>query len=147
MAPTNQQAKAAKAKVLSGGKPPKARVQRYLKSTDSQLKEGAKNTCLLKGTKCSQVMGHVLRDLRAMQAPHAKLLSKKNPIYAFENEGQMSLEFLTTKNDSPLFALASKSHCTRMLELEIDSFVLQISQNVLLFLLLLQATTRRDRIM
>ena len=110
MAPTNQQAKAAKAKVLSGGKAPKARVQRYLKSTDSQLKEGAKGTVLLKGAKCSQAMGHVLRDLRAMQAPNAKLLTKKNQIFAFDNEGQMSLEFLTTKNDCPLFALASKSY-------------------------------------
>lgn len=107
MAPTNQQAKASKAKVLSGGKAPKARVQRYLKSTDSQLKEGAKSIVLLKGTKCSQVMGHVLKDLRAMKAPSVKLLTKKNQIFAFDNEGQMSLEFLTTKNDCALFALAS----------------------------------------
>ena len=108
MAPTNQQAKAAKAKVLSGGKAPKARVQRYLKSTDSQIKEGAKSTLLLKGTRCSQAMSHVLRDLRAMQAPHVKLLTKKNQVFAFDTEGQMSLEFLTTKNDCALFALASK---------------------------------------
>ena len=108
MAPTNQQAKAAKAKVLSGGKPPKARTQRYLKSVDAQIKEGAKTTLLLKGSKCSQAMGNVLKDLRAIQAPHSKLLTKKNQIFAFDTEGQMSLEFLTTKNDCALFALASK---------------------------------------
>lgn len=108
MAPTNQQSRSAKAKVLSGGKAPKARVQRYLKSTDAQIKEGAKNTLLLKGTKCSQAMDQVLKDLRSMQAPHAKLLTKKNQIFAFDTEGQMSLEFLSTKNDCALFAMASK---------------------------------------
>ena len=108
MAPTSQQAKAAKARVLSGGKPAKARVQRYLKSQENQLKEGAKGTVLLKGTKCSQAMGHVLRDLRSVQAPNAKLLTKKNAIFAFDTEGQMSLEFLATKNDCALFGLASK---------------------------------------
>ena len=107
MAPTQQQQKAAKAKVLSGGKAPKARVQRYLKSVDAQLKEGAKSTLLLKGIRCSEAMGKVLKDMRAMQAPNAKLLTKKNAIVAFETDGQQSLEFLTTKNDCALFALAS----------------------------------------
>ncbi|CAB9512607.1 production factor 2 homolog [Seminavis robusta] len=107
MAPTNQQARAAKAKVVSGGKAPKARVQRYLNSQESKIKEGAKSTVLLKGTKCSHAMGHVLKDLRAMLAPNAKLLAKKNQIFAFDSEGQMSLEFLTTKNDCALFAMAS----------------------------------------
>ena len=107
MAPTQEQQKAAKTKVLSGGKPAKARVQRYLKSIDSQLKEGGKRTLLLKGIKCSQAMGNLLKDMRAMQAPNAKLLTKKNAIVAFEMDGQSSLEFLTTKNDCALFALAS----------------------------------------
>lgn len=108
MAPTQAQAKSARAKVLSGGKPAKARTQRYLKSIEPQLKEGAKSTLLLKGIKCSQAMGNLLKDMRAMQAPNAKLLSKKNQIVAFEDvAGQQSLEFLTTKNDCALFALAS----------------------------------------
>ena len=107
MAPTQQQAKAARAKQLAGGKAPKARTARYLKSTEAQLREGAKTTLLMKGIKCSQAMGDLLKDMRAMQAPHAKLLTKKNAIVAFETEGQQSLEFLCTKNDSPLFAMAS----------------------------------------
>ena len=107
MAPTSQQAKSAKAKLLSGGKAPKARVHRYLKSTEAKLVEGAKSTLLLKGIRCSQAMATVLRDLRAMQAPHCKLLTKKNAIVAFDTEGQHSLEFLTTKNDCALFAMAS----------------------------------------
>lgn len=108
MAPTQAQSKAARAKVLAGGKPSNARVQRYLKSTEPQLKEKGKNTLLLKGIKCSQAMGNLLKNMRTMQAPNAKLLSKKNKIVAFDDiEGQQSLEFLTTKNDSALFALAS----------------------------------------
>jgi len=108
MAPTQAQQKSARAKVLAGGKQPKARTQRYLKSIEPQLREGAKRTLLLKGIKCSQAMGNLLKDMRAMQAPNAKLLSKKNQIVAFDDiEGQQSLEFLTTKNDCALFALAS----------------------------------------
>jgi ribosome production factor 2 len=107
MAPTQAQQRAAKAKVLAGGKPAKARTQRYLKSTESKLKEGAKSTLLLKGTRCSQAMGSILKDMRAMQAPNCKILTKKNAIVAFETDGQQSLEFLSTKNDCALFALAS----------------------------------------
>jgi len=108
MAPTQAQQKSARAKVLSGGKPAKARTQRYLKSIVPQLREGAKRTLLLKGIKCSQAMGNLLKEMRAMQAPNAKMLSKKNQIVAFDDiGGQRSLEFLTTKNDSALFALAS----------------------------------------
>lgn len=107
MAPTSQQAKSARAKQLAGGKPPKARVHRYLKSTESKIVEGAKSTLLLKGIRCSQAMGIILKDLRAMQAPHCKLLTKKNVIVAFDTDGQHSLEFLTTKNDCALFAMAS----------------------------------------
>lgn len=107
MAPTQAQLKSSKAKVLAGGKPSKARTQRYLKSIEPQLKEGAKSSLLLKGIKCSDAMGWVLKDMRAMQAPNAKHLTKKNQIVPFETEGQTSLEFLTTKNDCALFAVAS----------------------------------------
>lgn len=108
MAPTQAQQKSARAKVLAGGKPAKAKTQRYLKSIEPQLREGAKRCLLLKGIKCSQAMGNLLKEMRAMQAPNAKLLSKKNQIVAFDDlEGQQSLEFLTTKNDCAMFALAS----------------------------------------
>ena len=107
MAPTQDQQKAAKAKIIAGGRPAKARVQRYLKSIEPQLREGAKRSLLLKGVRCSQAMGDILKDMRAMQSPHCKLLTKKNAIVAFDTEGQHSLEFLTTKNDCAMFALAS----------------------------------------
>jgi ribosome production factor 2 len=107
MAPTQRQSKESRAKQLAGGKAPKASVARYLKSTASKLKEGGKSALLLKGQKCSAAMGQVLHELRAIKAPSAKLLSKKNMINAFDMDGQQSLEFLTTKNDCALTAMAS----------------------------------------
>lgn len=107
MAPTQQQAKQAKLKQLSGAKAPKARVQRYLKSTQALLVENTKSSLLLKGIKCSNDMSMVLKDLRATRAPHSKLLTKNNVIQCFDDEGQNSLEFLLTKNDCSMFALAS----------------------------------------
>lgn len=107
MAPTPHQSKTAKAKLIAGGKQPKARIARYLKTTEPQLVEGAKNALLLKGIKCSENMSTVLKDMRSVQSPHSKLLSKNNMIVPFDDEGQQSLEFLTTKNDAALFALAS----------------------------------------
>eukprot|EP00957_Ditylum_brightwellii_P117351 8950134-Ditylum_brightwellii.AAC.1 len=61
MAPTQQQAKQARAKVLSTGKQPKASIQRYLKSTEAQLVEKeAKSVLLLRGIRCSDAMTTVL---------------------------------------------------------------------------------------
>jgi len=107
MAPTPHQAKAAKAQLIAGGKQPKARIQRYLKTTESKLVEGAKTALLLKGIRCSDAMSTVLKDMRSVQSPHAKLLTKSNMIVPFDDAGQQSLEFLTTKNDASLFAMAS----------------------------------------
>ena len=59
MAPTQQQAKQAKLKQLSGGKSPKARIQRYLNKTQPLLKENTKSVLLLKGIKCSNQMNTV----------------------------------------------------------------------------------------
>lgn len=105
MAPTEQQSKQNKILQLAGKKTPKPRVARYLKGTEPQLIEPTKSTLLLQGIKASATMMTILRELKAMQAPHAKLLTKKNAITVFE-DGQ-SLEFLLTKNDCSLFALAT----------------------------------------
>lgn len=107
MAPTQKQAQDSKARLLSGGKAPKARVSRYLKKNEPQLVEGAKSALLMKGIRCSDKMNTVLKDMRAIKAPYSKLLGKNNEIAPFDEEGQQSLEFLTTKNDCSLFALAS----------------------------------------
>lgn len=107
MAPTPHQSKTAKAKLIAGGKQPKARIARYLKTTEAKLVEGAKSALLLKGIRCSDSMATVLKDMRSVQSPHSKLLNKNNMIVPFDDAGQQSLEFLTTKNDASLFALAS----------------------------------------
>lgn len=107
MAPTQRQLKDIKAKQISGAKAPKASVARYLKTLESKLVEEAKSVLLLKGIRCSDAMATVLKDMRALKAPHAKLLSKNNVIVPFDDEGQQSLDFLCTKNDASLFALAS----------------------------------------
>jgi ribosome production factor 2 len=49
----------------------------------------------------------VLREIRALTAPHAKLLAKKNQIVPMDDDGQRSLEFLCQKNDAALFAVGS----------------------------------------
>ena len=110
MAPTEQQARQAKALQLAGKKSTKARVQRYLQSTGPQLRErGAKKTLLLHGQRSSQTMHHVLNEWRTLQGPHnTKLLTKKNPIAVFDDAaGQQSLEFLMTKNDAALVVMAT----------------------------------------
>ena len=136
MAPTPAQSKAIHARKLQG-KQPKARVQRYLKKTGSQLREGGKNALLLKGIACSQAMAGVLQELRAMQAPNVKVLSKKNQIVPFDTEGQQSLEFLTTKNDCALFGVASsnkKRPANLILGRTFDHQVLDLAElNVLRF--------------
>ena len=106
MAPTEQQRKARRARELAGGKVPKARVQRYLKATSAQLVETGKSTLLLKGMRVNAAMQQVLQELRAIQAPQTKLLSKTNQITPMDGTTE-SLEFLTTKNDCALFAVAS----------------------------------------
>lgn len=108
MAPTNaasQQQQKQHAKHRSSNT--KGRVQRYLKSTEPALREGAKSTLLLKGIRCSQGMALLLAELRAVQAPHAKLLGRKNQIVPFDGDGQGSLEFLATKNDCTLIAVGT----------------------------------------
>uniref|UniRef100_A0A7S0CL36 Ribosome production factor 2 homolog n=1 Tax=Proboscia inermis TaxID=420281 RepID=A0A7S0CL36_9STRA len=106
MAPTPHQAKVNKAKIMAGGKKqPNARVARYLKSQESQMHEGPKNALLMKGIKCSGGMSVVLKDLRSILAPSAKLLSKNNDIVPFDDAS--SIEFLSTKNDCCLFGMAS----------------------------------------
>jgi len=124
MAPTPQQAQMRKSQQLaksgSGKKKKmgkgsagvagstKASVQRYLASTEPQLRENTKATLLLKGIRTNIGLNALLQELRAVSAPHAKLLSKKNQIVSIgDHDGQRSLEFLTTKNDCALFGIAS----------------------------------------
>jgi ribosome production factor 2 len=79
MAPTNQQAKAARVKLLAGGKQPKARVARYLKSREPKLAEGPRLSLLLKGVRCSNNIGSVdfLKDLRDFPRPQLQIVEPR----------------------------------------------------------------------
>jgi len=50
-------------------------------------------------------MKDILCDFRMLKSPHSKLMQKNNDIHPFEDP--TSIEFLTTKNDSPTFAIGS----------------------------------------
>jgi hypothetical protein len=85
----------------------KASVSRFLKTLQPQIVEGAKTSLLLKGNRCNETMTNVLRDLRALVAPEAKLLTKKNDIHPFDDA--TSIEFLANKNHCNTFAIGSVS--------------------------------------
>lgn len=118
MAPTEQQYKQSKAQQLAGiKKAPKARIQRYLKRViEPSIKETRKLTLLFKGISCSESMILVLKELKTLFAPHSKLLQRNNNVIAFDDdkhniapkgEQSSSIEFLCTKNDCSLFAMAT----------------------------------------
>ena len=83
----------------------KPRVERLLKKRAPLEVENTKQVLVLRGHKTSQVVVDVLRDIAKISKPNCKTLSKKNDILPFEDVN--SLEFLTTKNDTSLFAMGS----------------------------------------
>jgi ribosome production factor 2 len=103
MAPTDK----SKLKRPPTEKQPKASVARYLKSVEAKVHEGTKNSLLMKGLVCSSLMLDVLKDLRALKAPDAKLLQKNNDLNVFADGS--SIEFLCTKNDCSTFAIGSNN--------------------------------------
>lgn len=108
MAPTAQQLQERKVREMAGKTTTKARVTRYLKSMEPQLARN-KSTLLLRGTqKASNVTMNILKEIRALQAPAAKLLTQKhkNDMPSVWDDPS-SVEFLTTKNDCALFVVAT----------------------------------------
>jgi ribosome production factor 2 len=113
MAPTAQQLQERKVREMAGKTTTKARVTRYLKSIEPQLARN-KSTLLLRGSqKASNVTMQILKEIRALQAPAAKLLTQttkyqkneKQPPSSWDDPS--SIEFLTTKNDCALFVVAT----------------------------------------
>lgn len=101
--------KRAKTEKAPAAKPVKrsAKVLRVLKRREPQLVEYTKRCLILKGSSTSQNIVNVLRDLSALTKPNCKVLSHNNNILPFEDVN--SLEFLCTKNECALFALATHS--------------------------------------
>jgi len=113
----------------------KANVARALKNKEAKLVENTKQLLVLRGNKTNESVNKLLRDLKMLKAPDAKILSKKNEIHPFDDAN--SVEFLTQKNDTSLFMLGSSTkkrpnnlilgrtfdgHILDMLELGFDNF-------------------------
>lgn len=105
------------------------------KAAAAAATEKVKKLLILKGHSSSQIVNDVLKDLSMLSKPYCKSLSRKNDILPFENFE--SLEFLSTKNECGLFALASHTkkrpnnlvlgrtydgHILDMIEVGIDAY-------------------------
>jgi ribosome production factor 2 len=82
--------------------------QRVLDDRAPKRVENTKKCMFIKGGRTSQVTKQAEIDLAMIKAPHVKKLTRNNDgIRPFED--QSSLEFLCQKNDTSLFAFASKT--------------------------------------
>jgi hypothetical protein len=97
------------AKVLldQEAKPKTARGQRYLKNNGPQLIEYTKKVLVIKGTKVSQEISNVLRDISLFLKPNCKTFTRKNELFPFEDVN--SLEYYGVKNNCSLIAFGSHS--------------------------------------
>ncbi|KAG9415834.1 rRNA-binding ribosome biosynthesis protein rpf2 [Aphanomyces cochlioides] len=85
----------------------KASVARALKNKEAKLVENTKQLLVLRGNKTNEDVNQLLRDIKMIKAPDAKVLSKKNELHPFDDPN--SIEFLTQKNDTSLFLLGSST--------------------------------------
>ncbi|KAI9341374.1 ribosome production factor 2 [Obelidium mucronatum] len=94
-------------------KPRNAASARAQKKREPMLEENVKSSLFIKGSTTSEVVMDALKDLYALHRPNAILFSKKNDLHPFDDA--RPVEFLSTKNNSPLMVLASHSkkrpHC------------------------------------
>jgi hypothetical protein len=77
------------------------------KRTDSTVFEEAKGLMCIRGTKTTDELRCVLRDLAILTKPHSKMFMRRNMVRPFEDAA--SIEFLSDRNGMGLFALASHS--------------------------------------
>lgn len=85
----------------------KPRIERLLRNKGPQIHEHTKRLLTLKGVSSSAIMNELLVDLGKLAKPNLVHLRRTNEVFPFEDPN--SLEFLTSKNDCSLFALASHS--------------------------------------
>ena len=89
-------------------KQPSARAQRAIKAKAPKAIENTKQAIFLRGTKTSELVGDVLKSLYGLRKPHGLMMQRKNEnMHPFEDAS--SLEFLATKNDCSIFAVANHS--------------------------------------
>ncbi|KAJ3065842.1 rRNA-binding ribosome biosynthesis protein rpf2 [Podochytrium sp. JEL0797] len=94
-------------------KPRNAASARAQKKKEPMLEENVKSALFVKGSTTSELVMDALKDLYALRRPNGVLFSKKNDIHPFDDP--RPIEFLSTKNNTPLLVLASHSkkrpHC------------------------------------
>ena len=84
------------------------KVKRMAESKDTpQVFEEAKGLMCIRGTKTTDELRCVLRDIAVLTKPHSKTFMRRNLIRPFEDAEP--LEFLCTKNGMGMFVLASHS--------------------------------------
>ncbi|EFN83102.1 Brix domain-containing protein 1 [Harpegnathos saltator] len=88
-----------------GMKPTTHKGKKAILKKEPKLVEGIKETLFLKGSKASECVVSVMKDLYDIKKPHACILHKKHCIRPFENV--VPLEQLTSKHNAPLFMMAS----------------------------------------
>ncbi|KAI8610610.1 Brix domain-containing protein [Chytriomyces sp. MP71] len=98
-------------------RPRNAASKRALKKREPMLEENVKSALFVKGSTSSELVMDSLKDLYALRRPNALLFSKKNELHPFDDP--RPVEFLSTKNNTPLIVLASHSkkrpHCLTMM--------------------------------
>jgi len=85
--------------------PKTQRAKRILQAREPLIVENVKSVLGLRGPKCSQIAKLAIKDFCTIQKPHAKALTRENPLRPFED--QTSLEFLARQNDCSLLAFGS----------------------------------------
>ena len=89
-------------------KPKNQRSKRALESRAPKLVEPPRHSLLLRGSKTSNILNSLLRDLHILSQPHSTHLHKKhNDCHPFDDP--TSVEFLCAKADASVFFLASDS--------------------------------------
>ena len=88
-------------------KPKSIRYKRLLEERAPKVFENDKRALLIRGASTSEVVRNVLKEFFMLKKPNALLFWKKNALAPFDDSS--SLEFLTKRNDTSLFAFASHS--------------------------------------
>lgn len=87
--------------------PKNQRVKRALAAKAPKLVENVKKSLILKGSKASDVVQKVLKDVYAMKKPDAKMFQRRNLTRPMEDPA--SVEFFGKSNDCSLFLYGSHS--------------------------------------
>ena len=88
-------------------KPKSIRYKRLLEERAPKIFENDKKALLIRGASTSESVRNVLKDFFMLKKPKVLLFWKKNALAPFEDVS--SLEFLSKRNDTSLFAFASHS--------------------------------------